>query len=1329
MINPTSLQVPEVPSPSPPGNHSGGPSLNPEGQEGDLSEPANRKITAIADVLSDYLMKDFTKDVEGFAVPGSRGWSSADNYLVETVSEFDVFQRELHPSNLVFARSVSKIGVTIFSMKSRLIGFYSHALRSIHIDNLKFDHIVCMDYDEANFLFVFVFGNGKVQFAKWENNRMNWIDKPIDAFKQPPFEVKMIHGSWLILGTTKGAGDELLVRSLKPQIQFTRKTLKIAKSPIDSSGTLSSFVFRDAKAVAQKGDKNHVIVSFNGHNEVSFYSFSYLSDKSLFSASEDNTFRLIKQIRSPKLSKEDPAPANQASQPDRKSTVDVGSSGKTIVIFDKQTWSQESQMYVLIIWGDILQRFAIKNNFEFEENFALKFEFEVVHAYLGATELLVLLNDKYELITIDLFTSIESGAASPYLDHKYKMKGGPDVVIIPDMSRASLGVFLNNSIQLFTIKSWDRFITSLKLKDPIKAAYVISELISGKSFPLNGAISLSKTTSECSDFEVKQVEEFRDRVRMISADIVNDILDELQTRDDKAHLVELLIWLLIHSNNYELLFDRLLNTVLEKNELGDNKPLAQIFIEQLAAQMKNDMLQDSMSIFFTQVIHFEGLDEILMKFFFYLAYNFEISENVFSLLKMVAQQKNFALFFFFLLLNKPLDHNTLADITDMAKDGLDLVVFVHETSGIEVRRSDLCFCYIFDIFNGLKLFNISPKLIHIIESPENVSAIREVTQQWFFKITSGLLIRQDPMFSLFILCDMHRFYNSSSNLSGESSRDPSSDRNSKQSFDQEILIENCQSDFDQFFLQLISQKVSYEVIFVMLAFVHHFPSMSIRERLVPSIFNRILNPEFLKEWKESTVINPYRFFVIIFKFFFFHRSILIDSNFKQIIQPRKDEDEILLFIYNDLQGNIEQNFSYILSIPVFFELLHIALSDIKSVYAKKYIESFKKYARKVIEKDQNKFISIVSTFSSGDLSEITNLIEGDLKVQYRLLAKVANERGIEEFSPEMVMHYFGIICESHPDRIIDFLEKFNFDSVKAMQICEKFGRKRGMGYIAYRIGDTKRALNVYRDLIVEIWENSSSVDSDADDQELIQIFEEIKTFHSEEIKMIDMLLSFILFISRLTGKERLKNEIYQTLFSKLFNFHCDSLFAKINELQMLKGFLQDKNLVTNLLLGYRNQAELNKSINGLFNLEVTQLFDSLIDKLMVAFCMEKQPCVRCGLSDHSDIDPLYVHICGLAFHLSCQTNNEIQTFLCPMCGKQIVLETGFETPFVRSNELRLIQIGSDFAKNEEDKFQIARVFEQSVAIEEEYQAKCFEKAHQKKKGFRYLSIIVGHFDV
>ena len=66
--------------------------------------------------------------------------------------------------------------------------------------------------------------------------------------------------------------------------------------------------------------------------------------------------------------------------------------------------------------------------------------------------------------------------------------------------------------------------------------------------------------------------------------------------------------------------------------------------------------------------------------------------------------------------------------------------------------------------------------------------------------------------------------------------------------------------------------------------------------------------------------------------------------------------------------------------------------------------------------------------------------------------------------------YFSLLCKFEPDKTIQFLENNVYDIDKIMQICQKTGNRRALGYMNYKLNKIYEAINYYLDQIKYLWE-------------------------------------------------------------------------------------------------------------------------------------------------------------------------------------------------------------------------------------------------------------------
>lgn len=1301
----------------------------------ETSQNLRQGIFAITELLSSHLLNDFTKDLEKFKSPSSIDHEIKDNFHRESFFEFERYRDEVNESNIIFGRSICHMNLFVFSLKSKNLMFFDQSSQKVIVDPCRSHAIVCMDFEVQHSLFLFAFSNGNVQFARWEGNYLRWIEKPVSAFKKPPFEVKMIQGSWLVLGSVANESDELIMRLDSKVIKYSAMTLKYSKPAKDSSAGLSITVLRNKviegvklKQTSNLVDRNWVVISYNGHEEVNFYTFLLNTSKGQFSSYDEDTFRNIFNAKNPKLSNLKPNSVENNAK--ISSNEDPIFEFKTIVLFSKSLWIPADHEYVLVIWGNILQQFLITSNLDFKDSFSLSLPFNVVHALISGTELLMVLTEKFDVKFIDLarlrYRQTIHKITHIFQEEKILFSGGGEMIILPDFSESSVCVFSNHYLQTCSLIHWEAYINGIKSKSYTKTLFVLSKMVSQQPVPLKGAIYPGHFPLGYTDFELTQAKLFNDRLKAVVGEVIVDMLKWLANDEDGSSFVELFIWLLINTGNFELLFDRLLKVVLKMSGKGSAKPMAQVFIERLAKEMTSNILEQSMTIFFAQIDQFDGIDDVLMQFFFYLIYRFDFSEPVFLLLKMVAQKKKFVLVFLFLLLSKPTDQTTLSDFADIIKASSDAIIVSKSDAGLHLDAIDVAFCYIFDVFNSQKFFKIAFSTVSQIEHIPNLRRIQSSTEQWVFQIAIDFLLQAQPMKLFFTLLEMYSFYSFTEETPDEEARESFIDRGFKTSQFDEILINGCLVDFDQFFMNVITRSPFYEAYFVTLAFVFFHTEMSFNEKMVPTIFNRMLNPNVIRQMEENKSIDSNLFLIVFFNFYRQNREGLIKFSFDQLIEPRIHESEIIRFIYNDLRNNIGDNFQFMLSKSVFFNLYADAMTEKNSKYAKDHIHLFKKHCQEILEKDVEKFILVSSSLPTKDIEEILASIGNRKDASFRILKKVAVEHGNEGLTPEMTSQFFSLICENFPEDIVDFLDRFNYDVKKVMAIMERFNRQQGIGYLAYKMGDTPRAIRAYFNQVDEKWKSSDF--SQTKEKEIDSLFFEMMSFNMEDKMLTDFLISFILFVKDLSGREKQKERMFKNIFSRLFNHHCHDLYSILEEKNLLGVFLKEKNLLNHLMFGYRNQIELNSSIKDIFAEEVKEAGVRLIDRCRNGSFFEPRNCKKCKSSDFSRANPLCLHKCGCFFHWSCEAEAGEKEIKCPGCLFDIVYQPVVDNLARRRSSIKPERY-SGLARNKDEIFIETRIFEAHLDLKNEHLVQEFDKMLNVKRGLQLLDVKAHYFDI
>ena len=1404
------------------------------------------------------------------------------------LGELDLSEGELKPENILFTRVISSLDLVIFSLRNRRVVFFDRRARKVQVEVMRGDAAVGLDYDPGKQLFLFTLASRKLQFGSWENGKARWIGAPVEALRKPPRSVKMLLRSWLIFAGFQDGQSEILVRASGPVLVYRPFRLAFPDRKAEPSANYSLWPAAVDRKGSERTTR--VLLTLNGRRAVDVYVIEFTEKGGVFHSLDTRGPRKIFETEAPaaprvtrfqnasrfseitdvsgiiktsgtqevtealRTSKTSEGPQGfetpRSSQapvetpdtpglgpktslsPETPFETPPGTPGITpedswvagptpLVLFSKDIWRGPPGGFMVVLWGSSLRLFSFDDSLIFSQQASLSLSFIPKQATLAATQVLLVCSDSFEFWTIDL-----ARLEVRRLPTKTPAQNSGAQLFVPDFSGRGLAVLSSGRLTIVQLRDWAEHGRTLRRRFFLDGVAFLAAVLRGRPLPLYGAVVPSRRSTAPSEVELENRRRFDAALGDLAAELASEHRAWLEAIRSAPGLLDLYIWMLIRSRNFNLLFEEIFSMETSLKFVGE-KPVWKVCLERLAFELSEGELDDVLPLLCGHVDRIKGHDDSLLQFCFLSASKFTLSDTSFELLKIVAQKKGFVLLFFFLILLRPLNANLLDEFealaslhprvclprcplplrTSLSLNSNDTAKLLKSAKTFEATKTlktnpegsndsgealnltseSLTLSYVFSVFSEGGYF----KLVRSPPSQAELPQIRAVVKDWLFRTTKTSNINRDPMTFLFVLSVIYRVSmkeepeksetfeepetsegletsevqngsKESSELRGSKAvnfskgsneskiskdlKESKTSKDSKGSNDSKVqkpskgpkfrqvfgsarvtIIENCLEDFNDFFLQLVSSDFSFEVIFLLLAFVreHHHLNLHIHREFVINLICKIPSPSFFEGATRNQAVSLDRFLVLLFEFLQEHRALIDSFDYVHLIEEAKDLNPMMRFIYNEASGDVEANFEFALTRSFFFEYLDISLRDINSAYAARVTDLIAPNWRRILEIDRRKFVLLVAGLPPAEFVEVLGRLTEFPKVQYEILDEVVRDGGSGAFSAEMTLDYLRLLCLFAPEKVIDFIDRFNYNVYRAIEICQKLGEMRGLGYLKYKIGDLTSAVKIYKDLILRRW-NGEGLGTD--DKSLEEIFDEITSFRGEEKMSIDLFIDLIVFTSELNGRKALQNSVQRKLFNTLFQYDVSSLLARLTESQALQAFLRSKELLVRLLANFGYTAELLDSIRGIFTEETLTRFRRWTLNLAVAQPLENVPCRRCLLSDFGPTNPALFHDCGAMIHLDCLKTTDELDYPCPNCGLSIQLKpTPSPKPPARPTQL------GELPPSEKTRIALifieANVFHrQNVEFFEE-QKRVFDEKFESTRGLFALEINLNYFSV
>lgn len=328
----------------------------------------------------------------------------------------------------------------------------------------------------------------------------------------------------------------------------------------------------------------------------------------------------------------------------------------------------------------------------------------------------------------------------------------------------------------------------------------------------------------------------------------------------------------------------------------------------------------------------------------------------------------------------------------------------------------------------------------------------------------------------------------------------------------------------------------------------------------------------------------------------------------------------------------------------FFEMMSTTLSKAGDVELSRYITLLQDNYEEVLRRSEEGFLKLVLLLDPEEMIVFAKRLLKYPEVQYRLFKMIDSDGQKDKLTGEIAERYFSLICDYEPKKVIDYLENNIYNIDRILDICKAKRVKRGYGYLKYKIGQIHETMEVYREIIKEMWD-----DEEGEDDPIEEVVDEIISFNMDISLYKQNLIKLLGFVSSLFERQKLKKRIIKKLFETLFSFSIENFLTEVETAKQYDKFMQDKVLSSFLLLNFKNVVELNNSIMNILKRTNYQIKSACYGIESHGTVLHASNCYICkGFRRREDIGLNY-HSCKTAFHDSCGLNQELTESECPKC--------------------------------------------------------------------------------
>lgn len=349
-------------------------------------------------------------------------------------------------------------------------------------------------------------------------------------------------------------------------------------------------------------------------------------------------------------------------------------------------------------------------------------------------------------------------------------------------------------------------------------------------------------------------------------------------------------------------------------------------------------------------------------------------------------------------------------------------------------------------------------------------------------------------------------------------------------------------------------------------------------------------------------------------------------------------------LYNDLNDRHTENFTLYLEKDFFFEMMSTTLSKAGDEELSRYIELLKENYEEVLRKSEEGFLKLILILDSEEIISFAKRLQKYPKIQYKLFKLIDSTGDKDKLTGEAGEQYFYLICDFDPKKVIDYLENNIYNIERILEICRLKQNKRGYGYLKYKIGQIHETMEIYKEIIKELWESD-----DEENEPIEELIDEMMGFNMDLNLYKQNLIKLLGFIAGMYNRTKLKKRIIKKLFEALFSFSIENFLAEVESAKQYENFLQDKILSSFLLLNFKNVVELNNSVMNILKRTNYKIKDTHYIAESKGISLASTNCYICGKLNRKADMGLQYHTCKTSFHLSCAHKLELTENECPYC--------------------------------------------------------------------------------
>lgn len=350
---------------------------------------------------------------------------------------------------------------------------------------------------------------------------------------------------------------------------------------------------------------------------------------------------------------------------------------------------------------------------------------------------------------------------------------------------------------------------------------------------------------------------------------------------------------------------------------------------------------------------------------------------------------------------------------------------------------------------------------------------------------------------------------------------------------------------------------------------------------------------------------------------------------------------------NDLHDRHAENFTMYLDKEFFFEMMSTTLSKAGDAELSRYIDLLQDNYEEVLQRSEEGFLKLILLLDPEEMIIFAKRLQKYPEIQYKLFKLIDGTGEKDKLSGEIGERYFSLICDYEPKKVIEYLENNIYNIDRILEICRNKRNKRGYGYLKYKIGQIQETMEIYKEIIKEMWDSEEE-----EDTQIEELVDEMMGFNMDLNLYKQNLIKLLGFVASLYGRLKLKKRIIKKLFETLFSFSIENFLLEVETAKQYEKFLQDKVLSSFLLLNFKNVVELNNSIMNILKRTNYQIKDNYYTAQSKGVSLQSANCFICERFTRKVDICLQYHTCKTSFHPSCAHNLEMASIECPSCNEK-----------------------------------------------------------------------------